>query len=212
MMRRLSADDVFFHGLVAHHAEAFAAHRVLATPMGTGTSIRTRVADALGYGIPQVLSAVVLEETGLGSAKRCWWRTRPKLGRTSRQAMLGRRRVACTLKGVAAVCPLAPRLPPGAEAHDRSYGENWPAHDPVTRRPGRPLRSTWMDGMTEPRSDQPVDADELRQALAGMRDALGDAQREIQALTSRLEEAERRGADLGSSGRRAAAHLIHLQG
>jgi hypothetical protein len=53
-----------------------------------------------------------------------------------------------------------------------------------------------MDGMTELRSDQPVDADELRQALAGMRDALGDAQREIQALTSRLEEAERRGADL----------------
>jgi hypothetical protein len=65
MVRRLSADDVSFHGPVTHHADAFAAHRLLALPLGTDASIRARVADALGLGIPQVLSAAVLEGTGL---------------------------------------------------------------------------------------------------------------------------------------------------
>jgi hypothetical protein len=65
MVRRLSADDVSFRGPVTHHAEAFTAHRLLALPVGTDASTRARVAEALGQGIPQVLSAAVLERTGL---------------------------------------------------------------------------------------------------------------------------------------------------
>ena len=47
-----------------------------------------------------------------------------------------------------------------------------------------------------PPSGQPVDADELRLGLAAMRDALADAQGELQMLQQQLEEAARREADL----------------
>ena len=47
-----------------------------------------------------------------------------------------------------------------------------------------------------PPSDQPVDAEELRLGLAAMRDALADAQSELQMLQQQLEEAARREADL----------------
>ena len=53
-----------------------------------------------------------------------------------------------------------------------------------------------MNVLMELPSGQAVDADELRQAVAGMRDALGDAQGEIQGLRSRLEDTERREAEL----------------
>ena len=53
MVGRLSANDVVFHGPATRHAEAFGAHRGLVTPGGSGPIPWSRIADALGQGVPQ---------------------------------------------------------------------------------------------------------------------------------------------------------------
>lgn len=69
MVGRFTASDVVFHGPATRHAEAFGAHRGLVTPGGSDPIPQSRIADALGHGIPQILPWAALDGTSLENGR-----------------------------------------------------------------------------------------------------------------------------------------------
>ena len=61
----LAAEDVVFEGFVPQVADAFDACRVAVAPLVTGAGIKGKVIDALAHGVPQVISPVAAEGTGV---------------------------------------------------------------------------------------------------------------------------------------------------
>ena len=64
-LRRLEAPDVIMEGFVDDLDEKFGRIRVMVAPLLSGAGIKGKVLQAMAYGVPQVLSPVAIEATGL---------------------------------------------------------------------------------------------------------------------------------------------------
>jgi GT2 family glycosyltransferase len=62
----IAAEDVVAKGFVADLADVFATCRVFVAPLLSGAGVKGKVADALSFGVPSVLSPVAAEGIGLG--------------------------------------------------------------------------------------------------------------------------------------------------
>lgn len=65
LAEELAAEDVVFEGYVQDLGEVFSRCRVAVAPLVSGAGIKGKVIDALSYGVPQVLSPLAAEGTGL---------------------------------------------------------------------------------------------------------------------------------------------------
>lgn len=61
----LAGEDVIIHGYVEHVRDVFTTCRVFVAPLQSGAGLKGKVADALSFGIPSVLSPIAAEGVGL---------------------------------------------------------------------------------------------------------------------------------------------------
>ncbi|MCL7945143.1 glycosyltransferase [Marinobacter sp. ATCH36] len=63
--KKFEADDVILEGFVENLDEVFETHRVIVAPLLSGAGIKGKVLEGMSSGVPQVLSPVAAEATGL---------------------------------------------------------------------------------------------------------------------------------------------------
>jgi glycosyltransferase involved in cell wall biosynthesis len=71
-------NGVVLEGWVADPASVYAQHRLFLAPLHSGAGLKGKVAAAAAHGIPQVLSPLAAEATGLRHGQEIWIARRPE--------------------------------------------------------------------------------------------------------------------------------------
>ncbi|MCF1456667.1 MAG: glycosyltransferase [Shewanella sp.] len=75
----LASEHVIIKGFVENLDDVFFNHKVIVAPLLSGAGIKGKVLEAMSYGVPQVLTKVAAEATGLSHKISAWIQDEPKL-------------------------------------------------------------------------------------------------------------------------------------